>query len=64
MGASQVEAVVDVKYASRKLHEYDYVVVKEVYDKAQSNIDGVNCVNFGWVKDCLIMGRLLPNPKA
>ncbi|KAH9843071.1 uncharacterized protein C8Q71DRAFT_699731 [Rhodofomes roseus] len=63
MGASSVEAVPDVKYASAKnLSEYHYVVVKDRGDIGRV-ASGPNCVHFGWVKDCLIAGRLLPLPQ-
>ncbi|KAH9935032.1 BRCT domain-containing protein [Fomitopsis serialis] len=62
MGASSVEAVPDVKYASSKdLTEYDYIVVKDRGDIGHV-ASGSNCVHFGWVKDCLMAGRLLPQP--
>ncbi|KZT70132.1 hypothetical protein DAEQUDRAFT_668140 [Daedalea quercina L-15889] len=62
MGASSVEAVPEAKYASSKdLSEYDYVVVKDSGDIGRV-ASGANCVPFGWVKDCLIAGRLLPQP--
>ncbi|KAH9951479.1 hypothetical protein B0H21DRAFT_719142 [Amylocystis lapponica] len=62
MGASSVEAVADVKYASQaELTLYDYVVVKEQSDVARFAANGaVNCVDLDWVKQCLIASRLLP----
>ncbi|KAL4253141.1 hypothetical protein ABKN59_004146 [Abortiporus biennis] len=60
MGASYVEAVGDPKFASKLLKKFDYVVVKEESDVDRYASNEVNCVHFGWVKDCLIAGRLLP----
>ncbi|KAI0709231.1 hypothetical protein C8Q76DRAFT_813486 [Earliella scabrosa] len=58
MGAATVEAVSDRKFASRKLKDYDYVVVRDDADTSSFQ-DVNNCVNVSWVKDCLISGRLL-----
>lgn len=61
MGAATVEAVSDRKFASRKLKDYDYVVVRDDADTSSFQ-DVNNCVNVSWVKDCLISGRLLAHP--
>jgi len=61
MGASRVEAVPDIRYAS-DLPAYDYVVVKE-YADVNRIPETFNCVHFGWVKDCLVAGRLLDRPE-
>ncbi|KAI0374885.1 hypothetical protein BV20DRAFT_961101 [Pilatotrama ljubarskyi] len=61
MGAKTVEAVTDEKYASRSLDEYDYVVLRDDYEKRLLDVD--HCVSVSWVKDCLISGRLLPVPE-
>ncbi|KAL6300126.1 hypothetical protein BKA93DRAFT_741041 [Sparassis latifolia] len=66
MGASYVEAVPDVLYASSKdLKVYNYVVVKDAGDAANllTTAGDVNCVHLPWVKDCLIAGRLLRRPE-
>ncbi|KAI0933134.1 hypothetical protein AcV7_004695 [Taiwanofungus camphoratus] len=69
MGASRVEAVHDIKHASSSdLSQFDYVVVKEFSDVARLTAtldfaEDVNCVHLGWVKDCLIAGRLLSRPE-
>ncbi|OCH92215.1 hypothetical protein OBBRIDRAFT_727222 [Obba rivulosa] len=62
MGASRVEAVADARHATHPdLNKYDYVIVKEQSEVYRvSSTKGANCVHFGWVKDCLIAGRLLP----
>lgn len=62
MGAARVEAIPDLKYASTELSKFDYVVVKECADVDRVSAHA-NCVHFGWVKDCLIAGRLLPLPE-
>ncbi|CAL1704626.1 unnamed protein product [Somion occarium] len=59
MGASRVEAVPDGKYASQSLKQFDYVIVKEEGEVAPLRLKGVPCVHFGWVKECLVAGRLL-----
>ncbi|KDQ60986.1 hypothetical protein JAAARDRAFT_125032 [Jaapia argillacea MUCL 33604] len=63
MGASRVEAVTEAKFASQDLSSYDYVVVKELGDINKIGNDGVTCVHLSWVKDCLMVGRLLPRPE-
>jgi hypothetical protein len=63
MGASRVEAVVEAKYAAAPdFALYDYIVVKDEQDVLDEDElpEGVHCVHFGWVKDCLIAGRVLP----
>ncbi|EGN93269.1 hypothetical protein SERLA73DRAFT_189814 [Serpula lacrymans var. lacrymans S7.3] len=61
MGADRVEAVSDIKYASKSdLASFDYVVVKDNGEAGVSlRQDGVKLVHLSWVKDCLIAGRLL-----
>ena len=56
MGARQVEAVTELRYASVRASDYDYVVVK---DSCAISIEGV-VVTWSWVKDCLIASRRLP----
>lgn len=59
----------DIKHASSSdLSQFDYVVVKEFSDVARLTAtldfaEDVNCVHLGWVKDCLIAGRLLSRPE-
>lgn len=60
MGASRVEAVAKLEHASRPLSKYDYVVVKDASNMDDPHLEGANCVHFGWVKDWLIAGRMLP----
>ncbi|KAG2349778.1 hypothetical protein BDR05DRAFT_253633 [Suillus weaverae] len=62
MGASRVEAVTEVKFASKDLLAYDYVIVKEATDFPKDLQDDVTLVHVPWVKDCLISGRLLTLP--
>lgn len=60
MGASYVEAVACDKDASKKLHEFDYVVVKDALEIKTTGEGRGNCVPFPWVKECLVAGRFLP----
>ncbi|KAJ8586088.1 hypothetical protein M405DRAFT_853446 [Rhizopogon salebrosus TDB-379] len=62
MGASRVEAVTEVKFASKDLSAYDYVVIKDYSERPKDlpEDDNVTVVHVPWVKDCLIAGRLLP----
>jgi hypothetical protein len=62
MGASRVEAVTEVKFASKDLSTYDYVVIKEFYERPKDlpEDDDITVAHVPWVKDCLIAGRLLP----
>ncbi|OBZ75416.1 Tumor suppressor p53-binding protein 1 [Grifola frondosa] len=62
MGASTVEAVTEVRQASRDLKKFDFVVVKDEVDASIFTSQGINCVHLQWVKDCVIAGRLLPFP--
>ncbi|KAH8116815.1 hypothetical protein DFH11DRAFT_1852350 [Phellopilus nigrolimitatus] len=62
MGAARVEAVADVKHASKKdLTQYDYVVVKEALPSPL--VQDATYVDVTWIKECLIAGRLLPLPE-
>lgn len=61
MGAAIVEAVADLKHASRGLDDYDYVVVPDSDFDQFPNLD--LCVDVNWVKNCLISGRLLALPR-
>lgn len=59
MGASSVEAVTDVRHASKRAEEYDYVVVKD--GKVDKPVSGLaNLVLFSWIKECLVAGRMIP----
>lgn len=62
MGATEVEAVADAGTASRKLQDYDYVVVKDpaAMQRIKTAHSSANCVHLPWVKECLVTGRLLP----
>ncbi|KAG1756675.1 uncharacterized protein EDB91DRAFT_1093869 [Suillus paluster] len=64
MGASQVEAVTEVKVASKELLAYDHVVVKESTERPKDIQDDVTLADVPWVKDCLISGRLLQTPAS
>ena len=68
MGADQVEAVWDVKHASSKTTEYDYVLVKDLEEvkkfKATRKGDQPPCFHIPWVKECLVAGKFLDLPKA
>ncbi|KAF8623562.1 hypothetical protein AX15_006332 [Amanita polypyramis BW_CC] len=59
MGARRVETVTELRYASARASDYDYIVVK---DSCVSSIDtkGGTIVAWSWVKDCLIASRRLP----
>lgn len=61
MGADAVEAVTEPRYATRKLSEYDYVVIR---DANRYGPEFSNCVtvHWSWVKECLIASRLIPLP--
>ncbi|KZT09527.1 uncharacterized protein LAESUDRAFT_646420 [Laetiporus sulphureus 93-53] len=61
MGASRVESVHDVGFASQRLTEFHYVVVNDHRD-VQGLPKEIKCVDWGWMKNCLIAGRLLPYP--
>jgi len=61
MGANRLEVVSAEKYASHQLTKYDYVVVKEGEELAPRK--GAVCVDFAWIKGCLIAGRLLEIPE-
>jgi len=66
MGADHVEAVCDVKHASFKVFEYDYVLVKDAEEVKKFNAAGKGgrspCVHIPWVKECLVAGKLLDIP--
>jgi hypothetical protein len=57
MGAASVEAVIQEGENTHELSEYDYVVLQDFELKP-----GINCVDWDWVKDCLVSNRLLPLP--
>ncbi|KAF8636637.1 hypothetical protein AX17_003445 [Amanita inopinata Kibby_2008] len=61
MGPCRVEAITELRYASVRLSDYDYIVVK---DTSLRSIDAKGCtvVPWSWVKDCLIASRRLPVP--
>lgn len=58
MGAHRVEAVTELRYASVRLSDYNYVVVKDscanTFDIKESTV-----VTWSWVKECLIASRWL-----
>lgn len=61
MGAKTVEAVISEDDALHDdLSRYDYIVL-ENFESFEAR-DGVNAVDWDWVKDCLISNRLLPLP--
>lgn len=61
MGATRVEAVPDLKYASKpNLSSFDYIVVDQVTEKDLTEATAEKFVPFQWVKDCLISGRAHP----
>jgi len=61
MGATRVEAVTEVKFASKDLTAYDYIVIKDSNERPKDlDPDDVKLVHVPWVKDCLIAGKLLP----
>jgi len=68
MGADQVEAVWDVKHASLKMTEYDYVLVKDMEEvkkfNAAGKADPPPCFHIPWVKECLVAGKFLDIPGA
>ncbi|TFK76283.1 hypothetical protein BDN72DRAFT_808621 [Pluteus cervinus] len=57
MGAERVEAATEVRYASRKPHDYDYVIVK---DHPRTSLKSPNVAAWDWVKNCLTASRLNP----
>ncbi|KAG6837300.1 hypothetical protein H0H93_011902 [Arthromyces matolae] len=64
MGAERVEAVSGLRHASRPLHEFDYVVVKD--DQNISELDtGPHCrtMTWTWLKECLIASRFFSEPE-
>lgn len=66
MGARRVEAVTEAKYASDPTFKaFDFVVVKDMSDSVpglpKPNV--TQLVHFPWVKESLMIGRLLPLPK-
>ena len=66
MGADHVEAVCDVKHASLKTIEYDYVLVKDLEEVRKFNSVGKGdrppCFHIPWVKECLVAGKFLEIP--
>lgn len=60
MGAARVEAVPDMKFASKTA--FDYIIVKDLSDCPKKAKGSIPYVPFPWVKDCLIAGRILPFP--
>ena len=60
MGAARVEAVPDMKFASKTA--FDYIIVKDLSDCPKKAKGSIPYVPFPWVKDCLIAGRILPLP--
>ncbi|KAI0818511.1 hypothetical protein BC629DRAFT_657918 [Irpex lacteus] len=64
MGASVVEAVTSLTYASKQDFEqdYDYLVIEPgTFPEATEPVKRFkNWVPFKWVKECLVTGRLLP----
>jgi len=61
MGADAVEAVTESRYASRKLSDYDYVVIRDA-DRYEPEFSNCVTVHWSWVKDCLIASRFIPLP--
>ncbi|KDR81687.1 hypothetical protein GALMADRAFT_239810 [Galerina marginata CBS 339.88] len=63
MGADTVEAVTDIRFASYKLKEYNYLIIREENQYLPKYAD-TECktVHWTWVKECLIASRLLPFP--
>lgn len=65
MGATSVEAVPELKYASKpNLASFDYIVVDQVTEKDLPEATMDKFVPFQWVKDCLISGRVHPRESA
>jgi len=62
MGAETVETVSTPAHASKKLNEYDYIVVRDNCSKYPDYADYANVVEWTWVKECLIASRILPIP--
>ena len=61
MGATQVEAAADDSFASKRLSDYDYVVLKDTseFERYESQSDAT-LVTYQWVKECLIARQLVP----
>lgn len=55
-----MEAVSEPKHASMKLNEFDYVLVKERDGVGQYTGEGVTCVDWPWLKECLMASQLFP----
>ncbi|KAF8163374.1 hypothetical protein B0H34DRAFT_764888 [Crassisporium funariophilum] len=62
MGADRVEAVTELRFASRDLTHYDFLVIRGV-ENYSSEFAECTTVHWTWVKDCLIASRYLPLPE-
>ncbi|KAF8746093.1 hypothetical protein AX14_000154 [Amanita brunnescens Koide BX004] len=58
MGAHRVEAVTELRYASVRISDYNYVVVKDSCANT-FDIKGSTVVTWSWVKECLVASRWL-----
>ncbi|KAJ8475105.1 hypothetical protein ONZ45_g15719 [Pleurotus djamor] len=61
MGASRVEAVKDLRFASQGATEYDYVVLKEGAE-FDDDLEGATVIDTQWIKGSLVAGRPLDLP--
>lgn len=61
MGADIVEAVTESRLASRKVTDYDYIVIREA-TQYSAEFSGCTTVHWAWVKESLIASRCLPFP--
>ncbi|KAF9013900.1 hypothetical protein BDQ17DRAFT_1230890 [Cyathus striatus] len=62
MGASRVEAVSDLKYASATTADYDLIVIRDA-DRYTQELPSHTTVHWTWVKDCLVASRFLSRPQ-
>lgn len=61
MGADEVVAARSQADAGHPMSYFDYIVVKSAKDKEKLDEEcHGKVVSFGWVKNSLILGRLLP----
>lgn len=61
MGAEHLEAVVELRQATRKAINYDLIIVKDPSLRMPA-FSGCTVVTWEWVKECLSASRLLVVP--
>lgn len=60
MGAEVVVCASGMRYIGHDLSYFDYIVVKNTAETSFQT-SRAKVVSFGWVKNSLILGRLLPS---